>query len=181
MEYIGERVSIKRMDKELSIVILALKDKLKNRLLLLWLILWSLGGLIVFSQYFILTDSNTKIAVVVWMFFWFYFEFKILNAYLWRKSGKEIIKIGNNKLQYKRDISGRGKIRTYSLDFIKDLRIAELRENSFFESLNNSYWVIAGEKLAFDYYGKEIKFGIQLEEKEAKLLLKVISNEMKKE
>lgn len=177
MEYIGERVSIKHTDKELSIVILAMKDKLKNRLLLLWLILWSLGGLIVFSQYFTLTDPNTRIAVIVWMFFWFYFEFKILNAYLWRRAGKEIIKIRNNNLQYKRDIAGRGKIRTYSLDFMKDLRIVEQKENSFFESLNNSYWAIAGEKVAFDYYGKEIKFGIQLEEKEAKLLLKVISNE----
>lgn len=180
MDYIGKRISIKRSVEGLSIVILSLADKTKNRLLLTWLILWSVGGLIVLSQYFLLTDPNTKIAIIVWLCFWLYFEWKILNAYLWRRAGKEIIKIRENKLQYKRDISGKGKVKTYATDYIKDLRITEPKENSFFESLNNSYWVIAGEKLAFDYYGTEIKLGIQLDDKEAKELLKVIKNVINK-
>jgi hypothetical protein len=180
MEYISKRASIKHKDDELSIVILAEADTQKNRLLLAWLCLWTIGGLIVFSQYFTFTDPNTKIALIVWMGFWFYFEYKITSAYLWRKSGKEIIKIRNNKFYYKKDVSGRGKLKTYSIDYIKDLRIVESKENAFFENLNNSYWVIAGEKLAFDYYGREIKFGIQLEEQEAKNLLKIIKNEFSK-
>ena len=174
MEYIGKRTSIKRSEEGLSIVILSLADKIKNRLLLTWLVLWSIGGLIVISQYFLLTDKNTKIAIIVWLGFWIYFEFKILNAYLWRRAGKEIIKIRGNKLQYKRDISGKGKVKTYPTDHIKDFRITEPKENSFFENLNNSYWIISGEKLAFDYYGREIKLGIQLDDNEAKELLKVI-------
>jgi len=111
--------------------------------------------------------------------FWAYFEYKIFHAYLWRKSGKEKIKIRDKKFLYKRDISGRGKIKSFETDFIKDLRMPEPKENSFSENLNNSYWVIGGEKLAFDYYGKEIKFGIQLEEADAKALLKLIMKEMK--
>ncbi|MFY9309147.1 MAG: hypothetical protein WAQ28_08900 [Bacteroidia bacterium] len=178
MEYIGKRISIKRTEEGLSIVILALADKLKNRLLLAWLVLWTLAGMIVFSQYFTITDPNTKIAVIVWMGFWFYFEFKITNAWLWRRSGKEVLKIRNNKLEYKRDVSGRGKIQSYSADFIKEIRLLEPKE-SFLESLNNSYWVIAGEKLAFDYYGKEIKLGLQLDDTDAKALLKVIKGGLK--
>lgn len=178
MEYIGKRISIKRTENELSIVILSLTDKLKSRYLFAWLLLWSLSGIIVLSQYFIMPDQNTKTAIIVWMGFWIYFEFKILNAYFWRKSGQEKIKLRDNKLLYKRDVSGRGKIKTYETDYIKDLRIIEPKENSFSESLSSSYWVIAGEKLAFDYYGKEIKFGIQLEESEAKALLKVIKSEI---
>lgn len=178
MEYIGKRISIKRTDEGLSIVILALADKLKNRLLFAWLILWTLAGMIVFSQYFTITDPNTRIAVIVWFGFWFYFEFKITNAWFWRRSGKEVIKIRSSKLEYKRDVSGRGKIQTYSADFIKDLRIAETKE-SFLENLNNSYWVIAGEKLVFDYYGKEIKLGLQLDEIDTKALLKVIKSGLK--
>ncbi|MES2590384.1 MAG: hypothetical protein V4608_00780 [Bacteroidota bacterium] len=178
MEYIGKRISIKRTENELSIVILSMTDKLKSRFLFAWLLLWSLSGIIILSQYFIMPDPNTKTAIIVWMGFWVYFEYKILNAYLWRKSGKEKIKLRDNKFLYKRDISGRGKIKTYETDFIKDLRIVEQKENSFSESLSNSYWVIAGEKLTFDYYGKEIKFGIQLDEIEAKALLKVIKSEI---
>lgn len=181
MEYIGTQISIKRTEKELSIVILAFVNKLKNKILLLWLILWTVGGLIVLSQYFTIPDQNTKTAIIVWMGFWAYFEYKIFNAFLWRKSGREIIKIRDKKFFYSRlRGTGIGKIKTYETDFIKDLRVIESKENSFSENLNNSYWVIAGEKLAFDYYGNEIKFGIQLTESDAKALLKVIKNEIKR-
>lgn len=179
MEYIGKRISIKRTENELSIVILSLVNKLKNKLLFLWFILWSISGIIVLSQYFIMPYPNTKTAIIVWMGFWVYFEYKIFLAYLWRKSGKEKIKINDKKFLYKRDVSGRGKIKIYETDFIKNLRLIEPKENSFTENLNNSYWVIGGEKLAFDYYGKEIKFGLQLDEVDAKALMKLIKKEMK--
>ena len=180
MEYIGKRISIMRKENELSIVILSLGNRTKNIFLGCWLFLWTLCGLIVFSQFFILTDSNSKIAIIVWMGFWTYFEYKIANAFLWRIAGKEKIKMRDNKLFYKRDISGRGKIKIFETDFIKDFRVVEAKENLFFENLNNSYWVIAGEKLTFDYYGKVIKLGIQLNEADAKALLKVIKGDGKK-
>lgn len=179
MEYIGKRISIMRRENELSIVVISLGDKVKNMYLFSWLFLWTLSGFIVLSQYFILSDPDSKTAIIVWMGFWAYFEYKIVNAYLWRRSGKEKIKISGNKLFYKRDVSGRGKIKVFETDFIKDLRVIEHKENSFLENLNKSYWVIAGEKLAFDYYGKEIKFGLQLEEADAKSLLKLMKNEIK--
>jgi len=40
--------------------------------------------------------------------------------------------------------------------------------------------VIANEKLAFDYYGAEVKLGIQLEDADAKALLKLIKNKIGK-
>ena len=179
MEYIGKRISIKRYENEVSIVIISLKEKVKNILLTIYLALWSLSGIIVFSQYLVISDPNTKAALLVWMGFWTYFEFKIFRAYMWRKFGVEKIKLRGNKFQYKKDRAGKGKVKSYDYEFIKDLRYIEPKENSFFENINNSYWVIAGEKLAFDYYGKEIKFGIQLEETDAKALLKLISKEIK--
>ena len=97
---------------------------------------------------------------------------------IWRLSGVEKIKLRERKLFYKRDVKGRGKIKVYEFDFMKEFRQIESKENSFFENLNNSYWVIAGEKLAFDYYGKEIKFGIQLNDADAKALFKMINNKM---
>lgn len=178
MDYIGNRISIKRSDNEVSIVIISLKEKMKNILLTIYLILWSLSGLIVFTQFLVIPDQNTKLALFVWLGFWAYFEFKIFRAYMWRKFGVEKIKLRNNQFQYKRDRAGKGKVASYDFDFIKELRYVEPKENSFFENINNSYWVIAGERLAFDYYGKEIKFGIQLDEKDAKALLKLINKEI---
>jgi|ERR1019366_1047260 hypothetical protein len=178
MDYIGKRISIQRKEDELSIVILSFQNKVKNIFLFIWILLWSLSGMIVLTQYFLLIDADTKTAIIVWMGFWIYFEYKIVKAYRWRRSGKEIIKIREGKLFYKRDVSGKGKIKNYVIDFIKDLRLIEPQSNSFFKNLTDSYWVIANEKLVFDYYGTEIKFGIQLDEADAKALLKLIKNKI---
>ncbi len=178
MEYIGERISIKKKENETSIVILSSIDKTKKQLLLIWFVLWTLGGVAVFIEYFFIPDHQTRVAIIVWLGFWAYFEYKIYKALIWRLSGVEKIKLRERKLFYKRDVKGRGKIKVYEFDFMKEFRQIESKENSFFENLNNSYWVIAGEKLAFDYYGKEIKFGIQLNDADAKALFKMINNKM---
>lgn len=178
MEYIGDRISIKKTDNETSIVILSGADKIKKKLLLVWFSLWTIGGLIVFVEYFMITDNQTKVAIIVWLGFWGYFEYKIFKAVMWRSFGMEKLKLKERKLYYKRDVRGKGKITVFEFDFMKEFRIVETKENSFFENLNHSYWVIAGEKLAFDYYGKEIKCGLQLSEADAKALHKLIKNKM---
>lgn len=178
MEYIGKRISIKRSENETSIVILSTADKTKKRLLLAWFILWTLSGVIVFTQYFVIKDEQTKVAIMVWLGFWGYFEYKTFRAVMWRSYGIEKIKLRDRKIFYKRDIAGKGKIKVYEFDFIKDFRVIESKENSFFDNLNNSYWVIAGEKLTFDYYGKEIKIGLQLDETDAKALFKLINGKI---
>lgn len=178
MEYIGERISIKRIENETSIVILSTVDKMKKKLLIAWFALWTICGTIVFTQYFTITDEQTKVAVLVWLGFWAYFEYKTFSAVMWRSFGVEKIKLSDRKLFYKKDIRGKGKIKVYEFDFMKEFRVIESKENSFFENLNNSYWVIAGEKLAFDYYGKEIKLGIQLNEADAKALFKLINGKL---
>lgn len=174
MEYIGKRISIKHKEEEISIVIVSAIEKKKIALLFTWLFLWSIGGVIVFVQLFIIKEAETKVALAVWLAFWTYFEYKIIIAFLWRKSGVEKIKLRANSLFYKRSIAGRGKVRNFQFDFIKDFKTITPKENSFSESVNNSYWVIAGERLTFDYMGKEIKFGIQLPEKEADQLYRII-------
>jgi len=179
MEFIGQRISILNKENEKSIVIISFIDKTKNKLLLLWLLLWSLSGLIIFINYFLITDPNTKTAIIVWMGFWAYFEYKIFYVYLWRKSGKEKIKIRDKKLLYKLDVSGKGKIKEYELDVIKNLRLVAADENTFAEILNSSYWMIADEKLTFDYKGKEIKLAYQLNNNDAKALLNLLIKELK--
>lgn len=172
MEYIGKRISIKPLEEGNSIVIVSAPDKAKKILLFIWIFLWSISGVIVISQYFLLTDQNTRAAIIVWIGFWAYFEYRILKAFMWRSYGVEKVKIEKGKLYYKRDVSGKGKVRIFENDFIKDLRVIPAKENSFFENMNNSYWMISGEKIAFDYNGKEVRLGLQLEEKDAQELFK---------
>jgi hypothetical protein len=178
MEYIGKRISIKRKEQETSIVILSTVEKLKRTVLFCCFFLWSLCGMIILTQTLLIHDEQMKVFFIVWMGFWTYFEYKLFTAYMWRKFGVEKIKLRENKLFYKRDVAGRGKIKVFDYDFIKDLRIIEKNEFSFLDSLSNSYWVVGGEKIAFDYYGKEIKLALQIENGEADELFKLLKKEL---
>lgn len=178
MEYLGKRISIKKSEKEVSIIIISFSEKAKNILLFSWLFIWTVSGFVVLSQYFIIGDKNAKAMLMVWLAFWAYFEYKSFRALMWRKYGVEKIKLRENKLFYKREIAGKGKINIYEFDFIKDFRVVEFKENSFSDNMSNAYWAIGGEQLAFDYYGKEIKFGLQLNEEETNALYKLIKKEI---
>ena len=175
MNYIGDRISIQQNGNELSIVILSFRNELKNKLLLLWVILWTLCGIIVLTQYVAVTDPDVKTVMIVWIGFWAYFEYKVIAAYRWRKSGVEKIKIKEGTLFYTRS---KGKTKEYRIDFIKDLHLIASIENSFFENLNDSYWMLGNESIGFDYSGADIKFGLQLDESDAKALLKKISKKL---
>jgi hypothetical protein len=178
MEAIGKRITYVRKEDGLSIVISAYTEKAKNTLMLAWFIAWTLGGLAVAIYFFLVHDNQTKTMILVWLGFWFYFEFKVWKAYTWRKFGKEIIKIEKSHFFYKRDNRGAGKVGTYEAEFIHDLAKYKGRQSDMVSNFMNSYWVVAGETLSFNYYGKEILFGMQLDEKESSALLKLIKEEL---
>lgn len=180
MEYIGERISVKQKPDEVSIVILPYTNKTKTLLLFLWLLLWTISGFVVLYYYGSIKEQNTKAAIIVWFGFWAYFEYVVIKALIWRTKGVEKIKLKSNKLFYKRQFFKKGKIKVYEFDFIKNFKSIPEKENSFIDNINKSYWSVSGEKISFDYYGKEIKFGTQLSDSDADKLAKRIQRELKK-
>jgi hypothetical protein len=110
--------------------------------------------------------------IIVYLAFWFYFEFKITRAFLWRKFGKEKLWIKHGKLFYQREVSGKGKIAEYDLELVNDLQLIEISHASFADQINQSFWIKGGERLAFQYQAKTVQFGMQLSDEEAREVLK---------
>jgi hypothetical protein len=175
MEYIGKRISVLRSPDELSVVILSEVENKKSTLLFLWLLGWTAGGLIVFWEFLQVTEANRKPGFIIWLAFWFYFEYTISKAYMWRRNGKEKIKLKRGTLSIKREVNKKGKASNYDLGLMKDFRLV-LEKSKLMNSLNNSYWSVAGETITFDYYGKTISFGLQLNEEDSKALYKLIKH-----
>ena len=67
-------------------------------MLLVWIILFSLCGLAIVSQFFENYDAQTKVFFGVYVAFWLFFEFKVIYAYRWRKQGEEKIILENGQL-----------------------------------------------------------------------------------
>ena len=148
-------------------------------LLWVWIVAWTACGISIIYEMLQINSNESKIFLIVFSAFWVYFEYKIGYAFFWRKKGKEIIRIAPDKLFLKRDISGRGRELIFESENIRKLKSHQTGEWDFFKFINESYFMIAGEKVSFIYSGKEIKFGIQLSEEEVKKLLKFFKHNTK--
>lgn len=155
-------------------------DKDKQKMLDVWLLAWTLCGLAIFSQVFFTQDNEMRSMILVFGAFWLYFEYMVVKAWRWRKGGEEQLFIGEEEVQYGRTYFNRGILRPYRKDLINQARIMEDERNTFVKSFADSYWVIGGsEKLAFTANGKVIPFGLRLDDKQAKKLMKMINDELR--
>ena len=176
MKVISDRISVLKKEGLLSIVILPTADKKKLGLLFLWLMAWTVCGIIVLANYFNIHDQNSRLFVIVYLSFWAYYEFKIARAYTWKKWGKEKIWIQNGILHYQREVSKRGKIKEYNTSLINDLKLIEVSESNFSHFMGQSFWIKGGERIEMQYQAKTIGFGMQLKTEEAKTILKEIQD-----
>src|SRR5437870_4516688 len=127
MKVIGDRISILKKENLLSIVILPRIDKTKLFVLFLWLMAWTCCGIIVFVNYFRQNNQDIKTFILVYMSFWAYFEFNIIRAFVWKRSGKEKLWIQDGILFYQREVNKKGKIHEFNLAVVKKLELIPLK------------------------------------------------------
>ncbi len=90
----------------------------------------------------------------------------------------ELFKFDNEAIHYKRSLKKYGKVYKFYYENINTLKLAKAKSTSFGAVLENSFWVIGGEKISFQHLSKEIRVGIQLNEEEVILTEKFIKNEI---
>ena len=177
LQVIGKRSSILTKEGVFSLVILPTAEKKKTNLLFLWLMAWSVSGMIILVNYFKLTNDNAKLMIIVWLAFWAYFEFKIIRVYMWKRFGQEKLWIKNGVLHYQQNINGRGKIKEYDLNLISDWSVINVEEANIADAFSQTFWVKGGERLEFICQGKLVKFGMQLPTEDAAKILTAIKKQ----
>jgi len=170
---IGNRCSILIKNNVFSLVILPTESKQKTILLLVWLLAWTIGGVIIMFNYFNLTQESAKLFVIIWLGFWAYFEYKIFKVFMWKQFGKEKLWIKNGTIYYQHNINGRGTIKEFDLNLVSDLDLIELDERNFADVFAQSFWVKGGERIVFNCQDKFVKFGMQLSNEDS---TKIISD-----
>jgi hypothetical protein len=170
----SERITIEKEEDKLAITILAFNDAKKQQMLMMWIVLFSLCGLAIISQFFAPYDNGTKVFFGVYIAFWLFFEFKVVYAYRWRKFGLEYLTIEDGELILSKQIGKRGITQRFKISDIQNLRIFENADTNFVKSMTSSYWNINKYTLAFDYNNQIIPFGIDLSKKEANRILKTL-------
>ncbi len=177
---ISKRCSVLIKDNVFSLVVLPTDNKKKTNLLFLWLLAWSVSGVIIIANYFKLNSANEKLMILIWLAFWAYFEFKVIRVFMWKRFGKEKLWIKNGVVHYQQEISGRGKIQNYDANLVTEFVLIPVEKENFMDVINQSFWVKGGERLLFIFQGKYIKMGMQLTDEEANQSIKAINKFLKK-
>lgn len=176
----NDRISIKESPHQTLIEVRSYADPGKQNLLLLWIIAWLAAGIIIFIRLFLDYPRNQKLFFFVFLAFWFYYAWKSVKAYFWRKNGSEVFVFRPGKLIYMRKINQRGLEQSFHLNHIKNLRNILPEISSFSRIFHQSYWSIGGETIGFDYDGSTYVCGLELDEKDQKKLLKLLQQNIKK-
>lgn len=154
---------------------------MKEALLFAWLVAWFSIGSIFIYYWFVVSEpgSSDRIFFAISTAFWLYFFVKIFKVYLWRKLGKELLRIKDEQLSYRMAFGQFGKVHNYHTEQIKKFGTVPYDFTKFGQFMDRSSWVIGGDMLGFEYRTKKVLFGKQLENQEARQLARIIEKALR--
>ena len=172
----NNRVQITKSDGIIEITIKAFFDDKKQKLLMVWIVLFGFCGIAILSQFFQDYPAEYKVFFGVYVAFWLFFEFKVIYAYRWRKYGEEKIVIENGELFLIKNIGKRGVSQRFDLKEIKSIDFYKDSNGGFVKSMNSSYWNINKYHLALNLEKSVVPFAIDIENKVAKKIINELRN-----
>jgi len=175
-KFIGKRISVRRTKEEIIVEITQQIERWQEALLIGWLAAWGFCGIVFITNIFTATNSSLQILLVVLSSIWLYFMVSIIKAYLWRKKGREIIVMKKGKMSIQNAIGKLGKLEEFNYQNIFKLGLVKRDPGNFFAFLDNSFWVIGGDKIGFSYSGSKVRLGKQLALKDAELLVRILES-----
>jgi hypothetical protein len=172
MEFISERVSIDRRPERFSVVISPRLSPGRRNMLIAWVLLWTASGVLIFLERRQLPVGDpVRQYLLAFLAFWAYFEIRVVRALLWRLKGFELWRVKEGVLTVKDSILGFGNAHRYFVQNIQKLGLIVHEKDSFKQQLNESFWVIGGERIGFEHLGRKVVLGKGLNEEEAKRLV----------
>lgn len=177
---IGKRIKFSRDSNQISICINQRVRPWQEAIIFSWVAIWLICGFFFLSQYFISEDEKQKLFIIAFLGFWFYLLFKAIQILIWRIAGSEDLVIQNGVLNLKKSFAGIGRVKKMDLKSISNLGLVKYGDKSFKKSYESYFWSMGAEKIGFNSSNRYFLVGMQLEDKEAKLLLELINSGVKK-
>ncbi|MFM7770531.1 MAG: hypothetical protein ACKO8Q_08235 [Bacteroidota bacterium] len=177
--FIGKRIKIERSKDLLKISIHQQIERWQEALLYAWILAWTFCGGVFLFYAFTTQVQSEKIFFGVCSGLWAYFFYRITKVLMWRKTGKEILIFTPGNMTLQNAFANKGKIEKFELSKISQLGLVKQDPNSFFYFLDDSFWVMGGERLGFSHKGIKYRFGKQLSIKDSQQLLRSVDSAVK--
>lgn len=176
MKWIGERVSFVDDKNKLTIVIYPENITWVKGVMGAWVAMWfTIGATVIWSYFTFTLTEQEQIIIYIFMAFWAYYALKVTRSFFWLLWGRELLKLDETGLFYKRSIKSYGKSSQYFYENIAKMEVHQPKEKSMQAIMEQSPWVKGGERIDFQHFGKTIRFGRKLNPKDTELLFKLIT------
>jgi hypothetical protein len=113
--------------------------------------------------------------VLLWLLIWLALTVVLAAIWLWTGWGKEIVTVAGGALTVRRDLLGLGKTKSYPAADMRNLRSAGFFGDPWGWSGYLRYWGLAGGNVAFEHAGTTHRFGLLVEEDEARQIVEKIT------
>lgn len=177
--FIGERIQVERAKDQVTIRISQKIKGWQEAMLYAWLMAWTFCGAVFIYSLVTTTVSSEIFFFSICTAVWLYFFYRILRVLMWRKRGEEVLTFTPGKLELRNAFGSKGSSLEVELDKMSQLGMVNQDPNSFFYFLDDSFWVMGGDRLGFAYKGKKYRFGKQLTPRDAQQLLKSVDSAVK--
>ena len=140
--------------------------------MMVWLGGWAVGEY--FAVNTLLSSDGPLFAnafILFWLVGWTFGGGVAFYTVLWQLIGREIISVESGLLTIKRSVFGLGSTRKFETGSIKNMHVIPDQEISIPGIYNKKLSGRQGGKIRFDYGMKTIRFGMDIEEPEANMII----------
>lgn len=173
------RSSVEDTGRGLEIVIPAQRRWFTLLFLSFWLLFWTFGGITTMVQLFAPdTPLGVDLFMLVWLCGWAAGEVVVATIILWMLRGREMVTLTPRMLSVRREVFGIGPTHEFDVAHISDFRASPIPFGASSSGGPLSLLRQGFGTIAFDYGAKTYRFGISMEEAEARLLIKRIEEKV---
>jgi len=176
----SDRIQLNESSEQLELIVSGQISGNQFNLLSIWLFLWTAAGVFVLTQVLASMPKEERIFMVIWLGFWAYFEFKIGNAWIWRKYGREVLIVRKDKTELRFEVPIRSRSSVFETSDIGPFTNLEEQKGLFVKNYYSSFWVKGGETIGFNYKGRLYSFGRQLPPSDAKALIQKLKSRIER-
>jgi hypothetical protein len=179
VQSLGERITYAWHDDSLTVIINQRIPKAQLFMLQAWLLAWLGVGAATALEMGKSTGSD-RTFFLIFMAFWAFFAFRVLKVILWRRVGREMIRVSAEGMSVKNAFGDWGRARFFLKDNILKMEVMRRDPSKFMQNLDQSFWIMGGDSLQFSYMRGRFVLGKQLDAQSAGALAKLIDKALKK-
>lgn len=179
VQSLGERITFAWHEDALTIIIDQRIPQPQLLMLQGWFLAWlGVGAATVLEMGN--SAGSDRTFFLVFMAFWAFFAFRVLKVILWRRVGREMIRVTSEGMSVKNAFGDLGRARFFLKGNIRKMEVIRRDPSKFMQNLDQSFWIMGGDSLQFSYLRGRFVLGKQLDAQTAGALAKLIDKALKK-